>query len=242
MAFTDMHIHLLFGADDGAGTEAEMYALLDASYADGVRTLCCTPHFHPGYFGDNRKQIEEAFSRLACYTQDNYSDLKLYLGNELRYSRNCLDWLNAGDCRTLGGTHYVLVDFLEDVKETEIVRGMEQLLSGGYRPVLAHTERYRNLRLRSVELLRENGVRIQMDTQSVTGGFGLAAKSRSRKLLAKGFADMVSSDAHDCLYRPPGLSECYGYISRHWGSGCADALCETNALHLFEDAEGKDSE
>lgn len=48
MFFTDIHIHALYGVDDGAKTEAEMQAIVDASYADGIRTLCVTPHFHPG--------------------------------------------------------------------------------------------------------------------------------------------------------------------------------------------------
>lgn len=242
MKYTDLHIHALFGVDDGAKTESEMYALVDASYADGVHTLCCTPHFHPGYFGDNRAQTAAAFALLEGYVRDRCPDLKLSLGNELRYSPACLDWLKSGDCRTLGGTRCVLVDFLEHAEETEIIRGMEQLLSGGYRPVLAHAERYRNLNLRSVEALRENGVAIQLDAQSVTGGFGLAAQRRSRKLLSAQLADLVSSDAHDCKRRPPGLSGCHAALSKRWGEGYAQALCETNALRLLGDAGGKESE
>ena len=52
MALADIHIHLLFGVDDGAKDEDEMHAILDAAYQAGTRVLCCTPHFHPGYFGD----------------------------------------------------------------------------------------------------------------------------------------------------------------------------------------------
>lgn len=50
MALADIHIHLLFGVDDGAKDEDEMHAILDAAYQAGTRVLCCTPHFHPGYF------------------------------------------------------------------------------------------------------------------------------------------------------------------------------------------------
>ena len=64
MFFTDIHIHALYGVDDGAKTEAEMQAIVDASYADGIRTLCVTPHFHPGYFGDNENHAETAYQRL----------------------------------------------------------------------------------------------------------------------------------------------------------------------------------
>jgi len=47
--FSDLHMHALFGVDDGPKTEDDMYAVLDAAYADGTRYMCLTPHFHPGY-------------------------------------------------------------------------------------------------------------------------------------------------------------------------------------------------
>lgn len=41
MAHADIHIHLLFGVDDGAKDEDEMHAILDAAYQAGTRVLCC---------------------------------------------------------------------------------------------------------------------------------------------------------------------------------------------------------
>lgn len=107
MEYTDFHIHALFGVDDGAKTEAEMHAMVDASYADGVRTLCVTPHYHPSYFGDNQSKIDSAYAALVDYVRQCYPTMQLCLGNELRYSMNCISWLNNGQCRTLNGTQYV---------------------------------------------------------------------------------------------------------------------------------------
>ena len=69
MGLADIHIHLLFGVDDGAKDEDEMHAILDAAYQAGTRVLCCTPHFHPGYFGDNYDKVNAAFKRLSSYVQ-----------------------------------------------------------------------------------------------------------------------------------------------------------------------------
>lgn len=57
MTYSDMHIHALYGVDDGAKTEEMMLAMVDAEYQDGVRFFCLTPHYHPGYFGDNRDAV-----------------------------------------------------------------------------------------------------------------------------------------------------------------------------------------
>lgn len=120
MALADIHIHLLFGVDDGAKDEDEMHAILDAAYQTGTRVLCCTPHFHPGYFGDNYGKVNAAFERLSSYVQKTYPDMALYLGNELRYEPECVNWLRQGVCRTVNGTRYVLVDFSEAAPEKQL--------------------------------------------------------------------------------------------------------------------------
>lgn len=234
MRFADLHNHSLFGADDGPGTEQEMFEMLDAARADGTEVICLTPHFHPGYFGDNREQADRAFGELRRYAAEKYPEMRLYLGNELRYSPDCLSWLEGGACRTLGGTDYVLVDFDEGETERNIVRGLERLMNAGYKPVLAHAERYRALSVRRIRELSADGVRIQIDVQSLFGGYGLGARLRSRKLLRVKLADIVATDAHGLSRRSPILSRGYRDIVRKYGEAYAGAIFADNPLRLLE--------
>ncbi len=135
----------------------------------------------------------------------------------------------------MGDTRYLLVDFDFDEDADAIVSGVEQLLNTGYKPILAHAERYVNFHrdMREVEKLSRNGVLIQLDTQSVTGDFGFRCKRRTFKILKLGLADIVSSDAHGLNSRPPGLSKAYDIISRKFGEEYADDLCCHNARHYF---------
>lgn len=245
MNFSDLHIHILSGVDDGPKTEADMYAMADAAYAGETRIICATPHFHPGYFGDNIKGSEEAFTRLSAYVNEKYPRMKLYLGNELRYSKDCVSWLEQGACRTINGTSFVLVDFSEREEKRNIVRGLENLLNAGYTPILAHVERYSDFGrdFRPLADLRANGVVIQIDAQSVTRGFGLGAQYRCRKLLAESLVDIVASDAHDLHFRPPDMMRCYAYIKKLHGTDYARAVCLENAEHILTDnTSGKDME
>lgn len=237
MPFTDIHIHALFGVDDGAKTESEMLAMVDASYADGVRTLCVTPHFHPGYFGDNREKIDAAFFALMEHTGRKYPDLELYLGNELRYSRDCVSWLRSGQCRTLNGTQYVLVDFSEAEEAPMITDGMERLLNAGYRPVLAHVERYRSLwgQMRLIRSLLENGVLLQMDAQSLLGRFGFRIARQCKTLLREGMVELICSDSHDVRNRPPELSRCFQVVQKKIGQSYAQALFCDNGKKLLQE-------
>lgn len=242
MPFADIHIHVLYGVDDGAETEAEMHAMVDAAYADGVRIICATPHFHPGYFGNHNDQIEAAFQALTDYARQRYPQMEFCLGNELRYSCDCVSWLQSGQCRTLNGTQYVLVDFSDEEEQQRISDGLDQLLNAGYRPVLAHVERYRTLfgQLKMIRTFQDNGVLLQVDAQALLGNFGFMIRRQSKAMLSAGLIDLIGSDGHDLVHRPPELSKCFQYIQKKCGTDYAEALCWNNALRLLHDDSARE--
>lgn len=234
MRFADLHNHSLFGVDDGPKTEREMLQMLDAAYADGTDTICLTPHYHPGYFGENGDASRNAFDLLTRYAAEKYPDMKLYLGNELRFSPECLSWLESGACRTLNGSDHVLVDFHEDESERNIVRGLDRLLSAGYKPILAHAERYRRLPQQQIWEMSRNGVWIQIDVQSIFGIYGLGARIRSRKLLHNKLVDIAATDAHGMGRRSPILSRGYRDIAHKYGDAYACMIFAENPHLLLE--------
>lgn len=233
--FADMHIHLLAGTDDGARTAEEMKQMIDHAYRSGTRVICCTPHFHPGYFGDNAEKVRKRFASLKEYVSAQYPDLELYLGNELRYSPECLEWLNFGQCNTLNGTDYLLIDFSETERERTITAALYQLLNAGWQPVLAHAERYSSLhgRLDLLQQYLENGIVLQADTQSVFRKFGFRIRRQCLRLLDRHMIDLFSSDAHNCGSRPPEMDACYAYIRKKYGKSYADRLFYDNACMIM---------
>ena len=235
MLFADIHNHILFGVDDGARSEAEMYQIIDASYTDGVRHLCFTPHYHPAFFGEHQEQIAAAFELAKGYAAQRYTDLALYLGNELRYERSCVEWLEQGRCRTLNGTKYLLVDFLYPEAAETILDAMLRVLNAGYTPVLAHVERYEKFHrdLREIDRLKSWGVILQVDAQSLLGGLGHGSKVRSRRLLDAGAVDLIASDAHDLTSRPPQLRRCFEFVRRKYGENYAQHLFWEEPLRLL---------
>lgn len=236
MTYTDMHIHALYGVDDGASTEEIMLAMVDAAYRDGTRFMCLTPHCHPGYFGDNRAGVARAYEKLCRTAETRWPELRLGLGNELRYERGCVSWLRDGLCHTMNGTDYVLVDFLESEENGKIHQAMDSLLNAGYTPILAHAERYGSLKERDVRAFRDNGVLIQTDARALFRDFGFAAQRRCKALLKARLVDFAGSDAHDLSRRPPGLSAFAQAVRELCGREYSAALCSENAKHaLFND-------
>lgn len=233
MTYSDMHIHALFGVDDGAKTEEMMLDMVDAEYQDGVRFLCLTPHYHPGYFGDNQDAVLLAYEKLCRVSESRWPDLRLGLGNELRYDRGCVSWLRDGLCHTMNGTDYVLVDFIEDEENARIHQALDQFLNAGYTPILAHAERYRELKEQDIREFRNNGILIQVDTQSLFRGFGFFIQRRCKALLKSRLVDFVGSDAHDLSLRPPGLSRFATAAEGMCGKDYVAALCAENAKHTL---------
>lgn len=231
--YADIHIHALCGVDDGAADEETMRRMIDMSWADGTRLICFTPHWHPALFSDNRERVDAAYRLAQAYVAERQYDLRLALGNELRYADNCVEWLREGFCRTLNGTRYVLVDFGEDEPLPTIIKGLNRLLSAGYKPILAHAERYNAMRGDELRHLRADGVRVQLDAASITGDFGLACKRRARRFLAEGLVDLVSSDAHDTHHRTPLLSEAREWVERRVSEPYAEALFYRNSLRIL---------
>ncbi len=236
--FFDLHTHMLYGVDDGAGTREEMCAMLDMAYRDGTRAVCLTPHFAP-YMGWGRDggRAERAFDELRAYAAAHYPDMHLYLGHELGYHAACMQALNDGSCRTLGNSRYLLVDFPEAVNFFEIQNAMGQLQRMGYHPVLAHTERYRCLftHMGWVREFVQGGGIVQINASSVLGTWGSMAKIQWKRLVREGLAHIVSSDGHNLSRRPPRMSVCLPYLEKHCDARTIRRLMWDNACRVIRD-------
>ena len=239
MNFVDIHIHALSGVDDGARSENEMYQMIDKAYRSGTRTICFTPHCAPEYFGFNGESISKSFQKAAGYVHSHHPDMQVYLGNELQYAREFPSWIRCGECRTLNDTRYLLVDFPLNEEKEAIVRGMYSVLNTGYCPILAHVERYSRLNkdLKCIFDMKRDGIVLQMDSQSLLGGFGILIKLAARRILKEGFVDVISSDAHRVEGRTPDLSEAYKYVVSKYGESQAEMLFASNAHRILK---GKD--
>ncbi|MBQ9080745.1 MAG: hypothetical protein IJY27_06710 [Clostridia bacterium] len=235
MFYTDIHCHMLGGVDDGARDTAQMLEMLDAAYESGTRAICLTPHFNPAYFGDTSAVSESVFAQLHEYASERYADMRLYLGNELFYYDGCVNALVSGACRTLNGTRYVLVDFNFDTPFLRIRAALRDLLSSGYIPVFAHVERYECIKppFRELMELREMGIKIQINSTSLCGGWGRGIQKKTVKLLKKYIPDVLASDAHSTGTRHPRLDECESIVSELCGNDYADAIMHTEPSKII---------
>lgn len=233
----DMHSHILPGIDDGAKSMEKTLVLLRMAEKEGIETIITTPHYKPMGRNAGRKKTLEVLEDVKEAAGKAGLSVRLEAGNELYYSSEALEALKAGEVLTLAGSSYVLTEFSPEEDFDYIRNGLYSLLSGGFRPVIAHVERYRHVftRLGRAEELVEMGACLQVNAASVMGKFGRNERRRSRELLKQGLVQFVATDAHDEKNRAPFLKECASFISKKYGQQCMEEIFIHNPQSILVD-------
>ncbi len=203
----DFHTHLLPRIDDGAKDMATAVAMLEAERAQGVTTVVLTPHFYgikrsPQQFLQKRAEIAEQLqARLPQGT-------RIRLGAEVHFTG--MSPPSYEDiCRlAIEGTNYVLLELpFEAVWRKNMVDVLSDFIyETGYTPIIAHVERYREVRKKPAILteLMRMGCLLQVNARSFVDK---RDKQFAFALLKKGMVHCIGSDAHDEVKRPPDMSE-----------------------------------
>ena len=194
----DFHCHLVPGVDDGARDLDEALQIIDALKAAGYSGAVVTPHIYGGVFDNTAAQLREAFAELQRAVGPGFP-LKLaaeYHANDLLFELIARDELLHTD---IDGERAVLVEFPYLMEAPRGIDALVALRDSGYRPVLAHIERYRYVQAQPaqwLERLQNIGVLLQCNIGSLEGMYGPSSQQLARKLLAERVPHLWSSDVH----------------------------------------------
>lgn len=233
----DIHSHILPGLDDGAGSMEETLEMLLQAEKEGIGIIIATPHYKPMGRSAGKEKTLEVLEEVREAVRKAGLSVRLEAGNELYYSSETLEALKAGKVLTLAGSSYVLTEFSPEEDFDYIRNGIYSLLTGGYRPIVAHAERYRHVftgKGRAEELVKM-GAYLQVNTAGVTGRSGRHEKVRSRELLKQGLVQFVATDAHDRKNRIPLMKECALLIGKKYGQPYREELFFHNPQSIFTD-------
>lgn len=216
----DLHSHILHGIDDGA-TAIEM-ALDMARWAveDGVEVMACTPHFLPGVYDPDPALVVARVAELNERLMAEEIDLALVTGCEAHVRPDMLKRLRAGQILTLHFGRHVLVEMPPTTLPPHMDRLFLDMIGAGYRPIMAHVERYRwtERSMPFIQNMATAGVLMQVTAGSFFGDYGRSASDLATRLLDMGLVHLVASDAHDVTRRPPGLSRAWAFVKAERGA------------------------
>ena len=231
----DIHNHVIYGVDDGAADEQATMALIEIARRNGTRIMCFTPHVYPEFFGDNSEAIIRHFNRLLEIAPTAFPEMSFYLGSEIHSTPGTLNWIRDNKAFTMNGTNNVLIEFDVGDELDKIIRAVSQLLNSGYRPIIAHPERYVHFcsAYHEMERMKDDDVLLQCDSGAFTGDFGFGQKRKGKALLKRGLVDIIASDAHSVDGRNTDLSKCAAYVSEHFGERYCRSLFYRTPLEVL---------
>ena len=199
----DIHTHILPHLDDGAKNTQMSVAMLNLLRDQGVKTVVFTPH----YYGRRSSPTEFIKRRNAIFDHIKAQipeGMETRLGAELHFTG-----INMPDqdelCKlAIEGTKYILVEFPFTTKWTgELLHKLHNFISEtGYTPIIAHTERYREIQKKPVLVneLIDMGCLIQVNAPSF---LNKREKKLAFALLKHGFVHCLGTDSHDMGVRAP---------------------------------------
>lgn len=225
--FCDIHTHYLPGVDHGCSDEAMALTLVLQSADQGTTALFATAHSRD-YLADPRR-AREKWQTLQSVGR---RCMKLYLGCEVRCSVGemavVLPALEKGEIPSMNGTRYVLTEFSKFVTAAEAEHCVRALLGAGWKPVIAHAERYPALGVQDIRNLKALGCRVQINTYSLEDSLSVAWD-----LVEAGLADFLGSDAHSTFFRPPSVRRPLELLKKAVSQEYYDALTWENAREAF---------
>ena len=187
----DNHSHILYGLDDGVKKQEDSLAILRWLEEQGVSEVWFTPHVMEDV-PNTTEGIRARFEELKAVYDGG---LQLHLAAEYMIDTLFEERLEQRDLLE-HGDDVVLVETSAIAPPINLWNVLEQMLKAGYRPLIAHPERYRYMEPSDYKELHNMGCFLQMNLPSIVGFYGESARQRAQYLLDKGWYRMVGSDCH----------------------------------------------
>jgi protein-tyrosine phosphatase len=193
----DIHSHLIPGIDDGSQTMDETIAMLAKFQSLGYKKVITTPHVMSDSFPNTSENILAGLEDVRAEIKKVGLTIEIDAAAEYYFDETFVAKIKAKDLLTFGD-NYVLLEFAFHSPPQYIDQMFFELQSRGYRPVVAHFERYMYYLGkidRAIEW-RQKGINIQININSLSGHYGPDIKKQAERLIDAGEFDFIGTDCH----------------------------------------------
>jgi len=191
----DMHSHVLPGIDDGAQNPQESIYLVRKMIDLGIKKIIATPHIMADYYKNTPETINGALELLKAELVKENIDIPVEAAAEHYFDETFENRVNDGRLMTMGD-NYVLFELSFVGQPPNVLAVIQRMIELGYKPILAHPERYSYIEVEQLRGLREWGCSLQLNTISLTGYYGKETKRTAEYLVDNELVDFMSSDMH----------------------------------------------
>lgn len=195
---TDIHCHVVPGIDDGAKTPESAADLIERMQGWGIDRIIASPHVTQETFENSAATIDPALGRLHAELASRGNGIDVSHSAEYRIDGLLSQRLAENDIMPYPND-YLLIEnsFLQEPWNIDEL--VFDLQVRGYKPILAHPERYLyyHHRPERYKQLHDAGLALQINVLSLAGYYGAGEQKMARDLLKEGMVDFIGTDLHN---------------------------------------------
>lgn len=199
---TDMHSHLIPGIDDGSKSMEESIELVKRLAGYGLKKIITTPHIMSEYYRNTPEIIHMGLEDLRRALKREAIEIEIDAAAEYYMDEIFLEKVKGGEKMLTFGDNYILVETGFINKPQMLLDIIFHLEMAGYKPILAHPERYQYLIMdkKLQEELFERKLLFQVNLLSFTGFYSKQVKDFGEMLVEKGVVALLGTDCHNERY------------------------------------------
>jgi len=196
---TDIHSHLIPGIDDGPKIIGDSNALAQGLLDLGYKKAITTPHIISDRYRNTIEIIRSGLNEINQSFSKNNISLNVNCAAEYYIDYEFFEKIGKEELLTFGD-NYILVEFsFLQATPQSFNDTMFALQINGYKPVLAHPERYIYWHKTPKVLydLRDRGVLFQVNLLSLMGVYGIESAVMGETLINNDLVDWLGTDLHN---------------------------------------------
>jgi tyrosine-protein phosphatase YwqE len=200
---TDMHSHLIPAIDDGVQTVEESLMVLRELSHLGYKKVVTTPHIMGDFYKNSRETIMPGLQVVRDAIKADGIPIELDAAAEYLLDDALEQKIKNKELLTFG-KNYVLVELPFSELPVNLNSAMFELRVNGYKPVLAHPERYPYMAVQKEKLneMHDAGILFQVNLYSLTGHYSPEIQKTAEWLIDQKMVDMIGSDTHGPRHLP----------------------------------------
>lgn len=239
-SLVDIHNHLVPGVDDGARHVVGVLNSVERMSQVGIRRIVTTPHLQgsltltPDRLDERLSEVTEAWTEASRAIAGHFPEVEYLRGHEVLID---IPEPDLSDPRLrLAGTDFVLVEWPRLHIPPGTTRVLRWICDQGYRPIVAHPERYTNMvhRPDMPAAWRDAGALLQVNYGSFVGRYGAEARSVAFQIVERGQADYLASDFHGQSALKIYKNEAWAELEARDAMDSLELLCRTNPSRLLQ--------
>ncbi|RAR69300.1 tyrosine-protein phosphatase [Flavobacterium aciduliphilum] len=195
--YIDIHSHLLPNIDDGAGKIEDTKELIEGLEQLGFSKFITTPHVMSQVWKNTKEGILSNYKDTLHKLPFQDFDKRFRVAAEYMIDSEFESRFSSKSLLTLK-ENYVLVEMSYLTPPVQLHEMLYELQNIGYKPVLAHPERYNYFHnaLANYDDLKDRGCSFQINALSTVGYYGQNITKIADYLLKNNLVDFIGSDVH----------------------------------------------